>query len=240
MLSVRRFPDKTALIFEGQRLSYSQANSRINRIANGLAERLGYKSVSFSTVTPENRKDMLLDGDIDALIACYSIAETRLENFDFSPAYYDDAIVAVVENSSLIESIDDLRGCTFGCMGGANAAPLLNNKLKEIGFSTGTDKILGADDVDVKFDTWRLVQFPSYQELSDALEEGTVDAMVLDGAIAKTYMNDERSILDGFKVDEVSYGVATAKGSELSTHVASAIQDMLDDGTIDALVDKWD
>ena len=209
-------------------------------IANDLAKRLGYKSVSFSTVTPENRKDMLLDGDIDALIACYSIAETRLENFDFSPAYYDDAIVAVVENSSLIESIDDLRGCTFGCMGGANAAPLLNNKLKEIGFSTGTDKILGADDVDVKFDTWRLVQFPSYQELSDALEEGAVDAMVLDGAIAKTYMNDERSILDGFNVDEVSYGVATVKGSELSARVASAVQDMLDDGTIDALVDKWD
>ena len=209
-------------------------------IANGLAERLGYKSVSFSTVTPENRKDMLLDGDIDALIACYSIAETRLENFDFSPAYYDDAIVAVVENSSLIESIDDLRGCTFGCMGGANAAPLLNNKLKEIGFSTGTDKILGADDVDVKFDTWRLVQFPSYQELSDALEEGTVDAMVLDGAIAKTYMNDERSILDGFKVDEVSYGVATPKGSELSERVADVIQEMLDDGTIDSYIDKWD
>ena len=209
-------------------------------IANDLAERLGYKSVSFSTVTPENRKDMLLDGDIDALIACYSIAETRLENFDFSPAYYDDAIVAVVENSSLIESIDDLRGCTFGCMGGANAAPLLNNKLKEIGFSAGTDKILGADDVDVKFDTWHLVQFPSYQELSDALEEGAVDAMVLDGAIAKTYMNDERSIFDGFNVDEVSYGVATVKGSELSARVASAVQDMLDDGTIDALVDKWD
>ena len=36
MLSVRRFPDTTALIFEGQRLSYSQANSRINRISNGL------------------------------------------------------------------------------------------------------------------------------------------------------------------------------------------------------------
>ena len=43
MLSVRRFPDKTALIFEGQRLSYSQANSRINRIANGLAA-LGVKA----------------------------------------------------------------------------------------------------------------------------------------------------------------------------------------------------
>lgn len=209
-------------------------------IANDLAERLGYKDVAFVTVTPENRKELLLDGDIDALIACYSIAETRLENFDFSPAYYDDAIIAVVENSSLITSIDDLRGRTFGCMGGANAAPLLNNKLKEIGFSTGTDKILGADDVDVQFDTWHLKQFPSYQELSDALEEGAVDAMVLDGAIAKTYMNDERSSLDGFNVDEVSYGVATNKGSELSERVATAIQEMLDDGTIDALVDKWD
>ena len=64
--------------------------------------------------------------------------------------------------------------------------------------------------------------------------------MVLDGAIAKTYMNDERSVLDGFTVDEVSYGVATQKGSALSPRVAETIQGMLDDGTIDALIDKWD
>ena len=38
---------------------------------------------------------------------------------------------------------------------------------------------------------------------------------------------------------EQNYGVATQKGSELSGQVEQAIQEMLDDGTIDTLIDKW-
>ncbi len=209
-------------------------------IANEMAARMGYADVEYVTVTPENRKEMLLNGEVDALVACYSIAETRLENFDFSPAYYTDHVIAVVENSSLLTSIDDMKGMTFGTMSGANAAPLLNIKLQEIGFSTGVSEVLGSDNQNVLFDTWRLLQFPSYQELSDALEEGTIDAMVLDGAIAQTYMNDDRSYLANFEVAEQSFGVATQKGSELSSRVAETIQGMLDDGTIAALTDKWD
>lgn len=208
-------------------------------IAEEMAERMGYADVEYVTVTPENRKETLLDGKVDALVACYSIAETRLENFDFSPAYYTDHVIAVVENSSQINSIDDMKGLTFGTMSGANAAPLLNNKLQEIGFSSGTSVMLGSDNQDVQFDTWHLLQFPSYQDLSDALEEGVVDAMVLDGAIAQTYMNEDRSYIEGFDVAEQSFGVATQKGSDLSAQVAETIQGMLDDGTIAALTDKW-
>ena len=205
-----------------------------------LASRLGYGDIEFVTILPENRKEMLLDGQVDLIAACYSIAETRLENFDFSPAYYDDRVIAVVQNSSLIEGIDDMRGLTFGTMSGANAAPLLSTKLYEDGFTSGEVVTANEDNSDVSFDTWHLLQFPSYQELSDALEDGTVDAMVLDGAIAQTYMDDKRHVIDGFVVAEQSYGVATQKGSELSAPVAEAVQGMLDDGTIDALVDKWD
>lgn len=205
-----------------------------------LASRLGYGDVEFVTILPENRKEMLLDGQVDLIAACYSIAETRLENFDFSPAYYDDRVIAVVQNSSLIEGIDDMRGLTFGTMSGANAAPLLSTKLYEDGFTSGEVVTANEDNSDVSFDTWHLLQFPSYQELSDALEDGTVDAMVLDGAIAQTYMDDKRHVIDGFVVAEQSYGVATQKGSELSAPVAEAVQEMLDDGTVAALVDKWD
>lgn len=205
-----------------------------------LASRLGYGGVEFVTILPENRKEMLLDGQVDLIAACYSIAETRLENFDFSPAYYDDRVIAVVQNSSLIEGIDDMRGLTFGTMSGANAAPLLSTKLYEDGFTSGEVVTANEDNSDVSFDTWHLLQFPSYQELSDALEDGTVDAMVLDGAIAQTYMDDKRHVIDGFVVAEQSYGVATQKGSELSALVAEAVQEMLDDGTVAALVDKWD
>ena len=65
------------------------------------------------------------------------------------------------------------------------------------------------------------------------------DGERVDGAIAQTYMNDDRSYIEGFEVAEQSFGVATQKGSELSGAVAQAIQGMLDDGTIAALVDKW-
>lgn len=209
-------------------------------IATELADRLGSSDVEFVTVTPDDRKEMLLDGQVDMLIACYSIADSRKENFDFSPAYYDDQVVAVVQNSSLFDGIDDMKGTTFGTMSGANAAPLLTNKFAEMGFSKEIVQVVEDDNSHVIFDTWTLLQYPTYQELSDALEEGTVDAMVLDGAIAKTYMNYKRSILPDFVVAEQSFGVATQKGSDLSAPVSDAIQAMLDDGTIETLIDKWD
>lgn len=209
-------------------------------LVSELAERLGYGDVEFVTVVPDDRKERLLAGEVDLVAACYSIADSRLENFDFSPAYYDDEVVAVVQNSSLIESVDDMRGLTFGTMAGSNAAPLLSVKLYETGFSNGEPVTANDDNSEVEFDTWRLRQFPGYQELSDALEQGVVDAMVLDGAIAHTYMDDKRSVLEGFVVAEQSYGVATQKDSALSVPVAEAVQAMLDDGAVAALQDKWD
>ena len=150
-------------------------------IATELADRLGSSDVEFVTVTPDDRKEMLLDGQVDMLIACYSIADSRKENFDFSPAYYDDQVIAVVQNSSMFDSIDDMKGMTFGTMSGANAAPLLTNKFAETGFSKEIVQVVEDENSHVIFDTWTLLQYPTYQELSDALEEGTVDAMVLDG-----------------------------------------------------------
>ena len=68
-------------------------------IAEEMARRMGYADVEFVTVTPDTRKDMLMNGEVDCLAACYSISDTRLENFDFSPAYYTDDAVIMVENS---------------------------------------------------------------------------------------------------------------------------------------------
>ena len=61
----------------------------------------------------------------------------------------------------------------------------------------------------------------------------------MDASITQTYLDELRSILPT-KIAEQSYGVATQKGSELSGRVAETVQGMLDDGTIAALIDKWD
>lgn len=208
-------------------------------IANEMAERMGYGAVEFVSVLPENRKDMLQNGEVDCLVACYSIAESRQKNFDFSPAYYSDDSIVMVENSALIDGVDALEGKTLGTMSGSNTAPQLVIKLTEAGFTSGEALSANEDNSDVVFDAFHLVQMASYQELSKALEEGAIDAACMDGSIAKTYLDADRSILD-FTIDTQEYGVATQKDSALSQPVSAAIQGMLDDGTIAQLTDKWD
>lgn len=205
-------------------------------IAEEMAERLGYSDVEYSTVTPDERKETLLEGKVDCLIACYSIAESRLENFDFSPAYYNDTTSVMVENSSLITDITQLHGGVFGIMSGSNAGPLLAIKLNEMGIIG--DNVISNTDEGTQYEGVYVKKLPSYAELSQALEEGIVDAAVMDDSITDTYMNDDRNLLD-INISDQQYGVVTQKGSELSPRVAEVIQDMLDDGTIAALVEKW-
>lgn len=208
-------------------------------LATELASRLGYADVEFSTVTPSDRKDTLQNGDVDCLVACYSVSESREENFDFSPAYYEDKSVLLVESSSLIKKLSDLKGCTIGTMAGTNAAPQLAAKLAEDGFSDG--KVLEANDDNshVVFDNYELRQYASYDELSQALECGEVDAAAMDGAVAQAFLKDNRNIMD-YTIATQDYAVATQKDSELGSKVSEQVQGMLDDGTVAKLVDKWD
>lgn len=205
-------------------------------IAEEMAERLGYSDVEYSTVTPDDRKETLLEGKVDCLIACYSIAESRLENFDFSPAYYNDTTSVMVENSSLITDITQLHGGVFGIMSGSNAGPLLASKLNEMGIIG--DNVISNTDEGTQYEGVYVKKYPSYADLSQALEEGEVDAAVMDGSIAGTYIDDDRSLLD-VNISDQLYGVATQKDSDLSPRIAEVIQGMLDDGTIAALVEKW-
>lgn len=205
-------------------------------IADEMADRMGYQDVEYVTVLPETRKEMLLNGEVDCLVACYSITDTRTVNFDFSPAYYTDITSIMVENSSLISSVDDMKDKTIGVMAGANAGPLLAIKFKDLGIIADDD--LNDTDESTQYNGLFVKKIESYQALSDALEEGTIDGACMDGSIAGTYMNEDRSLLD-VNVAEQDYGVATQKDSELSAAVSETIQEMLDDGTIDTMIDKW-
>ena len=102
-------------------------------IANEMAERLGYADVEFIDVLPDTRKEMLLNGEVDCLIACYSISESREENFDFSAPYYTDSAIVMVENSSLITDVEQLAGKTVGIMSGSNTNPIFATTMYEMG-----------------------------------------------------------------------------------------------------------
>lgn len=205
-------------------------------IAEEMAERLGYKDVEFVTVKPETRKQMLLDGEVDALIATYTISDTRIENFDFSEPYYTDDMCVMVEKSTLIDSINQLKGKNVGSMSGANAAPIFAQKMKALGMIEETPA-LSLEKI-TNYKNLTITQLPSYEELSEALEVGSIDAAVLDKSIANTYMNEDRKFLDTVILQQ-EYGVATQKDSKLSKKVNKVIKEMIDDGTIKELTDKW-
>ena len=206
-------------------------------LAYKLAEELGYKSVAFTTVTPDNRKEKLINGEVDCLIACYSIAETRLKNFDFSTPYYVDGIRVMVQKSTLFTSLKDLRNKKVGVLAGANTAILLGIKMHEEGFLPAFDE---ATFNPITFsDGLSYLRAERYADLVTVLENGEVDAVCMDGCIAQGYMTGERVFLDTVIATQ-EYGVATQKNSELSQPMARAVQKFLDDGTMDALIDKWD
>lgn len=205
-------------------------------LADLLAEELGYTDVAFITVTPDNRKDMLLGGEVDCIIACYSVSDTRLANFDFTDPYYSDGIKIMIQNSTLFTSLRDLRGKKVGVLAGANTAVLLGIKMHEQGLLPAFDQ--AAFNPVTFSDGLSFLRAEHYADLVTALEAGEVDAVCMDGCIAYGFMNDERTLLDDVIAPQ-NYGVATVKGSALSQPMADAVRKLLDNGTIDGLIEKW-
>lgn len=207
-------------------------------LANELANRLGYGGCSFTSVTPETREEMLSSGKVDCLIACYSISDERKKLFDFSAAYYTDSVILVVENTSLIQSFPSLRAEQLARYPEQTLRLNLPRSFGAGAFGRHPQQ-QDAKSGNIDYDTWHLSQYASYAELSHALEAGDVDAMATDGAIAKTYLDGERTVLPDFGINPQRYAVATQKGSELSPKIAVEVRSMLKDKTIDTLIQKW-
>lgn len=205
-------------------------------LARRIAEDLDYSGVEFVTVTAATREQMLDQGDVDMVIATFSKTGERLEKYDFSPTYYTDYVGVMTEESSLITSLEELKGCRIGVMTGSTNALTLSAYMAEQGVIPDFDRdSFTATDFDggVTF-----VEYATYADVSQALEYGEVDAFTADRSILNVYMNDARVCLpDQFSPQE--YGVCTVKGSSLSAKVEKAVQAILDNGTMDELVQKW-
>ncbi len=198
-------------------------------LADALAKKMGYAGAEYVTVTAGDREAKLASGEVQVLMACYTITERRKETVDFSPAYYDDYTYIIVQNSTLFSEPLDLKGLTIGAVAGANNDVSFRANMREMG-------LLEEEPKEPNF-IFRYSN--SYAELSEALEEGIIDAMCMDGSIAKGHMNDERNYFSK-TLDSMQYGAATVKGSPLSAQVAEAMQALIDDGTVARLTDKWD
>lgn len=181
------------------------------------------KLVEFQGVTAKTRGPLLENGEIDLVIATFTITEERKETYNFSTPYYTDAVGLLVNNNSGIESIEDLNGKIIGVAQSSTTKDGFTSYVEEQGL-----------DVKPEFQ-----EFDGYPALAQALATKQIDCFSVDRAILSGYVNDSNHILPD-RFCEQEYGVASAKeNTGLADLVDKKVTSMLSDGSMKALQDQW-
>lgn len=210
-------------------------------LAKKIADELGYSGVEYTTVTAATRTELLDSGDLDCVLATFTITEERKQSWDFSTAYYTDAVTVLIEKDSGITSLEGLVGKKIGVSTGSTSAYALAKAMSEKGLLG--DYALPETSADFDISSFSaegtsFEQYADYPSISNALTAGSVDAFCVDRSILANYKSDDRDYIDE-SFSPQQYGVATKKGSELSAKIEELITKWLSDGTIDGLIEQY-
>lgn len=193
-------------------------------IAAAICEKLGCEleivDMDFDAIIPA-----ITTGKVDFGMAGMTVTEERLNSVDFSSSYATGIQSVIVAEGSAIASVDDLfaEGANHkvGVQQGTTGDLYCSSDIEEKGlgsierFKTGTDAVL-------------------------ALTSGKVDCVVIDNEPAKNYVaaNEGLVILDTqYAVED--YAIALKKDSELTDKVNTALEELIADGTVKAIIDKY-
>jgi putative glutamine transport system substrate-binding protein len=176
---------------------------------------------AFTPVTAKTRGPLLDNGELDLIIATFSITEERQGVYHFSPPYYTDAVGLMVKKSSGIRGIGDLDGKTIGVAQSATSRAAIDAAAKAAGVSP------------------QFAEFATYREIKAALDSGGVDAFSVDRSILAGYLDAESEIVpDRFSPQE--YGVACKLSNrELAARIDGLMAQWLSDGTIAGLLRRF-
>lgn len=205
-------------------------------LAKALAERLGV-DVEFTAVTAATRTELLDSGDIDCVLATFTITDERKESWDFTTPYYTDYVSVLVEDSKGIKGLSDLVDATVGVSSGSTSAKSLVKAMIEEGVISGD----GFDEESFDPATWtegvKFQQYDDYPTISTALSAGEVDAFCVDKSILAIYKTEGRSYIDAAFAPQ-NYGIATTKGSGMSEVAETLVTESFADGTIEKLISE--
>ena len=181
------------------------------------------KLVEFQGVTAKTRGPLLENGEIDLVIATFTITDERKETYNFSNLYYTDAVGLLVNNDSGIESIEDLDGKIIGVAQSSTTKDGFKAYVEEKGLNVNPE----------------FQEFDGYPALAQALATKQIDCFSVDRAILSGYVNDSNHILDD-RFSEQEYGVASAKeNTGLAELVDEKVTSMISDGSMKTLQEQW-
>uniref|UniRef100_UPI00397F1E0A transporter substrate-binding domain-containing protein n=1 Tax=Salmonella sp. s58760 TaxID=3159708 RepID=UPI00397F1E0A len=94
-------------------------------IARKIADELGVE-IEFTPVTAQTRGPLLDNGQVDMVIATFTITEERKLLYNFTTPYYTDAVGLLVNKDSGIKTFTDLDGKTIGVAQGSITRTLIS------------------------------------------------------------------------------------------------------------------
>ena len=186
-------------------------------IAQAIADELGMEleieDIAFDSIIPE-----IVSGNM--ALAGMTVTEDRKASVDSSDTYATASQMIIVKEDSKIAGPDDLKGVT-------------------VGVQLGTTGDIYVSDLEA--DGTTVERYNKGFEAVQALSQGKIDAVVIDGEPAKTFVSESEGlkILDeAFTVEE--YAIAVKKGnSELLDKINTALESLKDNGTLDEIVAKY-
>ena len=194
----------------------------IHEVANRLGVEVKIEALEFESLIAS-----LKQGKIDAIISCMSPNEERLKEADFTKAYYNTKHgILVNPNSDVdIKAIEDVFKYEFGVQTGTTMDAWAESKIqeglvKESQVKYYTDANAGALDV----------------------KNGRLGAFIVDGPVAyeKAKELDLKVALETVLENDENPGIVLRKGSdEMLEKLNKIIDDMMADGTIAKLEEKW-
>ena len=192
-------------------------------IATAIAEKLGLTLVvddmDFGSVITS-----VQTGKSDIAMAGLTVTDERKENVDFTDSYATGVQVIIVPEDSDIQSVDDLEGKMIGCQESTTGYIYCSDTPENGGY--------GEENV---------TAFPNGANAVQALLSGKVDCVVIDSQPAQEYVkqNEGLKILDTeFVTEEYAIGVSK-ENPELRDAVNNALKELIDDGTVQSIIDKY-
>jgi len=193
-------------------------------LASEAIERAGYEvgdwvDIQFGSLIPSVK-----EGDLDLIAAGMTINPDRKEQIAFSNPYWESSQAVLVQEGGDFQpgSLEDLAGKRVGAQSGTT------------GESEVEDLISGGTISDSDYQ-----QYDNYTLAVQDLENGNVDAVVIDVPVAESFAGN-RAVTIAFKISTgEQFGFGMRKDDDRLADVNDALAEIREDGTYDDLVGEW-
>ena len=189
-------------------------------VAKYVAGQLGVseENIEFKEAPSAQRETLIQNGEVDYIVATYSITDSRKEKVDFAGPYF-------IAGQSLLVRADDTESTGPDSLNGGK-------RLCSVAGSTPAQNVKDNYAQDVQ-----LQEFDTYSLCVEALRNGAVDAVTTDDIILAGYAaqspGDFKVVGEPFTTER--YGIGLAKGDDESRNaINDAIEEMIASGAWEA------